>query len=59
MFNYAMSVAAFGFVAFVLVFVHPASQTGRATAQQTGAGGHVATADPAVAGVRSHLAASK
>jgi hypothetical protein len=59
MFNYAMSVAAFGFVAFVLVFVHPASQADLVAAQQMGASGDVASAHQAVAGARSYFAASK
>jgi hypothetical protein len=57
MFNYAMSIAALGFVAFVLVFVHPASLASRATAPQMSAGSEVAVA--AIGGVRRHLAASK
>ncbi len=34
MFNFASFLAAFGFVAFVLVFVHPASQVSRAGVQR-------------------------
>jgi hypothetical protein len=36
MFDHILSIAAFGFLAFVLVFVHPASQASRqATPQKT------------------------
>jgi hypothetical protein len=59
MFNYALSVAVFGFVAFVLVFVHPASQAGRVAAQHESAGSGVAAAVAAPGSARSHLAASK
>ena len=58
MFIHAMSIAAFGFVAFVLVFVHPASLASHAAAHQMSSGSEVAAAG-AVAGVRPHLAASK
>jgi hypothetical protein len=57
MFNYAMSIAAFGFVAFVLGFVHPVPLAGGAVAHQMSAGSEVAVA--AAGGVRPHLAASK
>jgi hypothetical protein len=60
MFNHAIAVvAAFGFVAFVVVFVHPAPPATRAAARQMSAGSEVAASDAAVAGVRPHLAASK
>jgi hypothetical protein len=35
MFNHVLSIAAFGFIAFVLVFMHPASHAAREAAQQT------------------------
>jgi hypothetical protein len=59
MFNYGISIAAFGFVAFILAFVHPASQTGRAAAQQAAAvsGADMAIASPADG--RPQLAVSK
>jgi hypothetical protein len=59
MFNYVLSVAVFGFVAFVIVFVHPASLASRTAAHEMSAGSETATADATVAGVRPHLAASK
>jgi hypothetical protein len=57
MFNYAMSIAAFGFVAFALVFVHPAPLAGGAAAHHISAGSEVAVA--AIGDERHHLAASK
>jgi hypothetical protein len=59
MFNYTMSVAAFGFVAFVLAFVHPASQAGRAAAQQVAMAGSIVAASAGPADGRPHLAPSK
>ncbi len=59
MFNYAISLAAFGFVAFVLVFVHPASQASRADAQQAAAAAELPIAEVAAVELRSRLAASK
>jgi hypothetical protein len=60
LFNHVLSLAAaFGFVAFVLVFVHPASHAGRAAVHQTSAGSAVAAIAASDAGVRSHLAATK
>ena len=56
--NYAISLAAFGFVAFVLSFVHPASQASRAGAQQAAAAAEVPIAKVA-AELRSRLAAPK
>jgi hypothetical protein len=58
MFNHFLSTAAVGFVAFLLVFVHPASQASRAAAQQAAAGGMNVTANIA-ATMHSRLAASK
>jgi hypothetical protein len=58
MLSNVMSVAAFGFVAFVLVFVPPASQAGRAAAQQeVRAATLPLPIQPLLA--RSHFAASK
>jgi hypothetical protein len=54
MFIYAMSIAAIGFVAFVLVFVHPASLANRGAAHQMSAG-----SDAATVGVSPLFAASK
>jgi hypothetical protein len=59
MFNCAMFLAAFGFVAFVLVFVHPGSQASRAGARQVAAGAEVSIAEVATTESRSRLAASK
>jgi hypothetical protein len=60
LFNHVLSLAAaFGFVAFVLVFVHPASHAGRAAVHQTSAGSAVAAIAASDADVRSHLAATK
>ena len=59
MFYCAISFAAFGFVAFVLVFVHPASQASRAGAQQAAVAGKVPIAEVAAVELRSRLAASK
>jgi hypothetical protein len=59
MFNHAMSIAAFGFVAFVLVFMHPGSRASRAAMQQAAAHGGVVTAKVAAADASSRLAASK
>jgi hypothetical protein len=59
MFNHVLSIAAFGFVAFLLVFVHPASQASRTAARQAAAGGMIVTADVAAAIMRSRLAASE
>jgi biotin transporter BioY len=58
MFNHFLSIAAFGFVAFLIVFVHPTSQASRTAARQTAAGGMVVTANVAAI-MRSRLAASK
>jgi hypothetical protein len=57
MFNHILSIAAFGVVAFVLVFVHPGPHAGRAVALQADAAGKVAAAG--VAAPRPRLAASK
>jgi hypothetical protein len=57
MFNHVLSIAAFGVVAFVLVFVHPGLQAGRAIAQQADAAGKIAATN--VAAPRPRLAASK
>jgi hypothetical protein len=57
MFNHAMYVAAFGIVAYVLVFVHPASPAGRASVQQAAA--HTSVAAGAAAADAPSLAASK
>jgi hypothetical protein len=35
MFNHVLSIAAFGFVAFVLMFMHPASHAAREAAQHS------------------------
>jgi hypothetical protein len=43
--NVAMCVAAFGVVALVVVFAHPASRTSRAAAANATAGSAVAAAD--------------
>jgi hypothetical protein len=64
MFNHVLSIAAFGFVAFVLLFMHPVSQASRAVAHQVAAGGTmtpaiVAPAIVTAADMRPHLAASK
>jgi hypothetical protein len=59
MLNHALSVAAIGFVVFVLMFVHPASQANRAAAHQMAAAGETAAADAAPAAMRPRLAASK
>jgi hypothetical protein len=64
MFNHVLPIAAFGVVAFVLVFVHPAAQASRQTtpqkaAQQAAAGSRIATANVAAAVVGPRLAASK
>jgi hypothetical protein len=58
MFNHLPFTAAFCFVAFLLVFVHPASQASRTAARQAAAGGMIVTANIAVV-MRSRLAASK
>ena len=55
MFNHVLSVAAFGVVAFGLVFVHPGPHAGRAIAQQADAAGKIATVNIAA----PRLAASK
>jgi hypothetical protein len=57
MFNHAMFVAAFGIVAFVIVFVHPPSHAGRAAVQQAAA--HTSVAAGAAAADAPRLAASK
>ena len=57
LFHGAICIAAFGFVAFVLLFVHPAAQSRRAAAQQADVGSDVAAAGAAGTGV--HLAAPK
>jgi hypothetical protein len=44
-FNFAMCIAAFGVVALVVVFAHPASRTNRVTAADAAAGSEVAAAD--------------
>jgi hypothetical protein len=54
-----MFLAAFGFVAFVLVFVHPGSQASRAGARQAAAGAEVSIVDVATTESRSRLGASK
>jgi len=59
MFNHLPSIAAFGFVAFLLVFVHPASQASRTAARQAAAGDMIVAASLAAAIMRSRLAASK
>jgi len=59
MFNHVLSIAAFGFLAFLLVFVHPPSQASRTAGQQAAAGGMIVTANVAAAIMRSRLAASK
>jgi hypothetical protein len=59
MLNHLASIAAFAFVAFLLVFVHPASQASRAAARQAAAGGMVVAANVAAAIIRSRVAASK
>jgi hypothetical protein len=59
MLNHVLSIAAFGFVAFLLVFVHPVSQASRAAARQAAAGGMIVTANVVAAVMRSRLAASK
>jgi hypothetical protein len=59
MLNYVLSVAAFGLVAFVLVFVHPASQASRAAASEMAAASNIATANAVPADMRPRLAASK
>jgi hypothetical protein len=51
-----MSIAAFGFVAFALLFVHPAALASRAATHQMSAGSDAAAA--ASVGARPHLAAS-
>ena len=55
MFNHILSIAAFGVVAFVLVFVHPGPHAGRAIAQQADATGKIAAVNVAA----PRLAASK
>jgi hypothetical protein len=65
MLDHALSIAAIGFMVFVLMFVHPASQANRAAALQAAAAGEtavagatpVAGANPAA--MRPRLAASK
>jgi hypothetical protein len=59
MLNHALAVAAFGFVAFVLLFVHPVSQASRAAAHQVAAAGETATVNAVPADTRPRLAASK
>jgi hypothetical protein len=59
MFNSAMFLAASGFVAFVLVFVHPGSQASRAGARQAAAGAEVSIGEVATTESRSRLAVSK
>jgi hypothetical protein len=59
MFNHLPSIAAFGFVAFLLVFVHPASQASRTATRQAAAGGMIVAANVVAAVMRSRLAASK
>jgi hypothetical protein len=59
MFNHVLSIAAFGFVAFVLLFVHPVSPDGGAAMHQMAAGGKITPAIIAAADVHPHLAASK
>jgi hypothetical protein len=57
--NHFLSTAADGFVAFLRVFVHPASQVSRTAAPQAAAGGMNVVANVAAATMRSRLAASK
>jgi hypothetical protein len=44
-FNFAMCMAAFGIVALVAIFAHPASPSGSVTAMNVTAGNEVAAAD--------------
>jgi hypothetical protein len=59
MLNHVPSMAAIGFVAFVLLFVHPASQASRAAAHQMAAASTTATVNAAASDMRPRLAASK
>jgi hypothetical protein len=54
--NGALSIAAIGFVAFILVFVHPASQAAGGAAYWMRAGSDVVIA---ATGIRPRLAASR
>jgi hypothetical protein len=59
MFYCAISLAAFGFVAFVLVFVHAASQASHAEARQVAADVEVPVAEVVTAASHSRMTASK
>jgi hypothetical protein len=59
MFYFAILLAAFGFVAFVVVFVHPASQASRTDALQAATNVEVPVVEVVTAVSRSRIAASK
>jgi hypothetical protein len=59
MFNHVLSIAAFGIVAFVVMFAHPVSHGGRAAERLTAASGGAVTAKAAAGDAPAHLAASK
>jgi hypothetical protein len=59
MFYCAISLAAFGFVAFVLVFVHPASQASHADPRQAAANVEVPVVEVVTAESHSRVTASK